>query len=392
MEAFMTKGMTRRDWVRGGAALASLAAVGYWEGALPALAQGEEVVPFTDLPANFTTAGRGGRSLDVRTVQPTNFITPTEDFYLVQHYGTPMVDQATYKLRVTGLVNKPIELTLAQLKERRRTEIVSAFECGGSSNANFNRLCGNARWAGTSLSALLREAGLRPNAREVVFFGVDKGMESVTHGRGAQQVEQHFGRSMTTDDAMKPELLLVWEMNGQPLAPSHGAPVRLLVPGWYGVSNVKWLDHIHVQDTRYMGRFMSRDYVTLVGQKVGDQTVWNETSVSRIRIKSVLSRVTRTGNRFKAYGFVLNDGTPLRSVEVRVDNGPWQAARLESVNTQFSWKLFSYEWNNLGSGEHTIVSRATDNNGVMQPEEAELVDKKTMWENNGQFVRKFTTA
>jgi DMSO/TMAO reductase YedYZ molybdopterin-dependent catalytic subunit len=375
--------------MKGGAALASLAAMGFFEEALPALAQGEEVIAWTDVPANFTTAGRGGRSLDTRTVQPSTFFTPTEDFYLVQHYGNPMVDPATYKLRVTGLVNKPMELTLAQLRQRPRTEIVAGFECGGSGNANFNRLCGNARWAGTSLSALLREAGLQPHAREVVFFGVDKGMESVTHGGAAQQVEQHFGRSMSTDDAMKPELMLCWEMNGAPLEPGHGAPVRLLVPGWYGVSNVKWLDHIHVQDTRFMGRFMSRDYVTLIGQKIGDQTIWNETSVSRIRIKSVLSRLTRMGTRYTIHGFVLNDGAALKSVEVRVDNGPWQAARLNPQNTQFSWKLFSYEWNNLSPGEHTIVSRATDANGVMQPEESELADKKSRWENNGQFVRKF---
>jgi DMSO/TMAO reductase YedYZ molybdopterin-dependent catalytic subunit len=358
--------------------------------AVPALAQGEEVVAFTDLPANFTTAGRGGRSLDVRTVQPSTFFTPTEDFYLVQHYGNPTVDPATFKLRLTGLVNKPIDLTLDELKRRPRAEVVAGFECGGSGNANFNRLCGNARWAGTSLSALLKEAGPQAHAREVVFFGVDKGMESVTHGGAAQQVEQHFGRSMAIDDAMKPEVLLCWEMNGAPLEPTHGAPLRLLVPGWYGVSNVKWLDHIHLQDTRFMGRFMSRDYVTLIPQQIGGETIWNETSVARIRIKSVLARLTRAGSRLTALGFVLHDGTPLRSVEVRVDNGPWQAAKLDSRNTQFSWKLFTVDFNNIAPGEHTIVSRATDANGVVQPEESVLAEKKSRWENNGQFVRKFT--
>jgi hypothetical protein len=104
----------------------------------------------------------------------------------------------------------------------------------------------------------------------------------------------------------------------------------------------------------------------------------------------MVSRLTRTGTRYTAHGFVLNDGTALRSVEVRVDNGPWQAAQLDAANTQYSWKLFTLQWNNLTPGEHTIVSRATDVNGVMQPEETELADKKTRWENYGQFVRKFT--
>jgi DMSO/TMAO reductase YedYZ molybdopterin-dependent catalytic subunit len=347
------------------------------------------VIPWTDIPANFNPAGRGGRSLDTRTLQRGTFFTPTEDFYLVQHYGQVTLDPATYKLRITGLVNKPMELTLDQLKRRRRTEIVAGFECGGNSNAIINRLCGNARWVGTSLSALLRDAGLRPDAREVVFFAADKGMESVTHGRGANQVEQHFGRSMSTEDAMKTEALICWEMNGAPLVPSHGAPVRLIVPGWYGVANVKWLNHIHAQDSRYMGRFMSRDYVTLIDHKIGDEVIWNEISVSRMRIKSAVARLTRTGSRYTALGFVLNDGSPLRSVEVRVNNDSWRPAKMDPQNTQFSWKFFTYEWDNLAPGDHTIVSRVTDANGITQPEESALANKKTIWENNGQFVRKF---
>jgi DMSO/TMAO reductase YedYZ molybdopterin-dependent catalytic subunit len=388
----MTNHISRRSLIQGGALFAGAATIGLWEPTLPGLAQDEQVIPWTDIPANFNpNPQRGGRSLDTRTLQKATFITPTEEFYLVQHYGQPQVDPATYTLRITGLVNKPIELTLDQLKRRQRTEIVAGFECGGNSNALVNRLCGNARWAGTSLNALLREAGLRPHAREIVFFGADKGMENVTHGRGGpHQVEQNFGRSMSTDDAARQEILIAWDMNGSPLTPTHGAPVRLIVPGWYGVANVKWLNRIHVQDTRFMGRFMSRDYVTLAGQKSGDDVLWNENSVSRMRIKSMVARISRSGNRYTALGFVLNDGTPLKSVELRVDNGPWRSARMDSANTQYSWKFFTYEWTDLAPGDHTIVSRATDSNGVVQPEEAELESKRTMWENNGQFVRKFT--
>jgi DMSO/TMAO reductase YedYZ molybdopterin-dependent catalytic subunit len=178
-------------------------------------------------------------------------------------------------------------------------------------------------------------------------------------------------------------------MNGAPLTVSHGAPVRLVVPGWYGVANVKWLDHIHAQDTRYVGRFMSRDYVTLMGQKVGDATIWNETLVSRIRVKSMVARLTRTGSRYSALGFALSGHAPLRMVEVRVDDGPWQRATLDPQNTEFSWKFFTYSWSGLTPGDHTIVSRATDENGTVQPEQSALELKRTMWENNGQFIRKF---
>ena len=370
------------------AGFAAFAAFGRFD--LPDFAlppQEGELVPWTDIPANFNP----NRALDTRELRKTSFITPVESFYLVQHYGQATIDPATYKLRITGLVNKPMELTLADLKRRPALEHIVGFECGGNSNTNLNRLAGNARWTGTSLSGILREAGLQPTAREVVFFGADKGMETVTHGRsGPQEVEQHFGRSLTPEDAMRPEVMIVWNQNGEPLTVSHGAPIRLVVPGWYGVANVKWLDHIHVQDSRYVGRFMSRDYVTLAGETVGDKTIWNEKLVARIRVKSMVARLTRVGNRFTAVGFALTSGIPLRSVEVRVDNGPWQRATLDPQNTQYSWKLFSHEWSNLTPGEHTIVSRATDADGVVQPEQTALDSKKTSWENNGQFVRKFS--
>jgi DMSO/TMAO reductase YedYZ molybdopterin-dependent catalytic subunit len=353
---------------------------------LPQTQQGEEVVQWTDIPANFNP----GTALDTRTLRRETFLTPTENFYLVQHYGIQEVDPATYRLRVTGLVEKPIELTLDELKKRRRVEEIIGFECGGNNPTGMNRLAGNARWAGTPLRELLRDAKLRPDAREIVFFGADKGMETVTHGRATQQVEQHFGRSLALEDAMRPEVMVVWEMNGGPLPGNHGAPVRLVVPGWYGVANVKWMNRIHVQDTRYVGRFMGRDYVTLNGEQIGDETVWNETSVARIRVKSMVARLSRMGNRYTALGFALASALPLRAVEVRVDDGPWRKATLDSMNTRYSWQLFTHQVGELPSGEHTITSRATDANGVVQPEQSTLERKKTIWENNGQFVRKFT--
>jgi DMSO/TMAO reductase YedYZ molybdopterin-dependent catalytic subunit len=280
-----------------------------------------------------------------------------------------------------------MRLTLDDLKKRPRVEHFVGFECSGNNNARGNPLIGNARWAGTPLTPILKEAGLKSTAREAVFFSADQGPqeEEIVHGRGKVSVRPHFARGL----AMRPEVFLAYEMNGQPLPQTHGFPIRLIVPGWYGVANVKWLDHIHLQDTRYAGRFMGRDYVTLKSEKIGGEEIWMETWVGRIRLKSAVARLTRNGDRFKAVGFALTDGTPLKAIEVSVDGGPWKAATMWKENTQYSWKLFTYELAGLKPGEHTIVSRAIDARGDVQPEQ-DHPTKQSQWENNGQFMRKFT--
>lgn len=384
----MSTNVTRRDVLQGLFA----ASVAFEFGGLPmiVLAQGEVVVPFTDVPPPAPLApGATPPPLRFDPKNLTSFIVSNDEFFAVAHYGTPTVDPATYKLRITGLVERPLELSLADLKKRPRMEHNVGFECSGNNNARGNPLVGNARWAGAALGPILKEAGLKANARELVFFSADKGTEDVTHGRGNAKVEQHFARGMEVGDATRPEVFLAYEMNGQPLPQKNGLPVRLIVPGWYGVANVKWLDHIHAQDTRYMGRFMGRDYVTLKSDDIGGETMWMETWVSRIRLKSAVARLTRNGNTLKAVGFALNDGTPLKAVEVKVDGGPWKAATMWKENTPYSWKLFTYEWAGAQPGEHTIVSRAIDARGEVQPEQ-DHPTKRSQWENNGQFVRKFT--
>ena len=388
----MGKSIGRRQVLREGMGLAAgLATLGISGLTIPALAQGEQVVPFSDFPADFNPNPRPGvRYLDTRTIE--SFLTPSERFFTVQHYGQPEVDPATYKLRVTGLVERPMELSLADLKQRPRQELAAGFECSGNNKARMNGLVGNARWAGTSLAALLRDCRMKSPAREVVFFGADKGSEEVSHGGTTEKVEQRFARSLAVEDAERPQVLVAYEMNGAPLSLYQGAPVRLIVPGWYGVANIKWLEHVHVQDRRFMGKFMAREYVTLRGHQVTGETIWNETSVSRMQLKSMVARVTRTGDRYKVLGFALTDGTPLRAVEVRIDNGPWQPATIDLSSTPHSWKLFTVIWQSPARGEHTIVSRAIDVNGSVQPTDEELGLKKTRWENNGQVARKVMIA
>ena len=372
----MTRRMSRRAMIRGVAASGAALSVPWnW----PVLAQGDEVVPFVDVAAG----AAGGR------VPPplTEFFTPNDLFFTVSHYPVPDADPAAWRLRVTGLVDRPVSLSLAELRQRARVEQVVGFECAGNNNARGNPLVGNARWVGTSLAPILEACGVRDTAKEVVFYGADRGLEDVSHGGVTERVEQHFGRSLALADALRPEVMVAWEMNGEPLPRTHGAPLRLIVPGSYGVGNVKWLDHIHVQDTRYAGRFMSRDYVTLQGRQVGDQLIWDESWVSRIRLKSAIGRVTRNGSTCTVVGFALTDGTPLRGVDVRIDDGEWQAATLDPRNSPWSWQLFSFTWRGATPGRHTLVSRATDARGQVQPSTEDLALKKTRWENNDMFVR-----
>jgi len=381
-----SKETPRREVLKGGLALGGIAATAsmpFWSKL--ALAQGDELVPFTDMPEGFTappvTPG-AIHYLDSRGID--GFYTPNEDFYIVQHYNQPVIADNDFLLRVTGMVDHPMELSLAAIKARPKVEINAGFECGGNNPNIFHGLIGNALWGGVSLSALLRDAGIQRSGIEIVFYGADKGTENIRD----RDVEQSFGRSLHIDDAMRDEVMLAYEMNGEPLPLYHGAPLRLLVPGWYGVANVKWLSQIHVQDRRYMGRFMARDYVTLSRRDVGGEERWEERSVTKIQLKSSIVRVTRRRRRYDIMGFVLNDGTPLRSVEVKIDDGPWQAAAIDSDSTQYSWKLFNFEWDNPAPGEHTIISRVTDVNGQVQATPDQMPEKATRWKNYAQFPRK----
>jgi DMSO/TMAO reductase YedYZ molybdopterin-dependent catalytic subunit len=379
------EGMPRRRFIGTGlsvGAFAATAGMPFWTKL--ALAQGEVLVPFTDVPEGFVAppvAPGAIHFLDTRDIE--SFYTPVGDFYIIQHYGQPSIPEESYRLRITGMVERPAEISLDRLRSLEKVEIDAGFECGGNGPNLFHGLIGNARWGGVRLRDLLAEAGVRDGGVEVVFYGADKGTESVRD----RAVEQHFGRSMHIDDAQRPEVVVAYEMNGEPLHLYHGAPVRLIVPGWYGVANVKWLDQIHVQDRRYMGRFMARDYVTLSRRDVGGVERWEESSVSKMQLKSSIIRVTRLNDTHIVTGFVLNDGTPLRSVEVKIDDGPWQAAEIDPQSSQYSWKLFRYEWPGATPGEHTLVSRVTDVNGQVQATADQMPEKPTRWENYAQFPR-----
>jgi DMSO/TMAO reductase YedYZ molybdopterin-dependent catalytic subunit len=386
---------SRRETLRHGLGLAAVLGLPDW--GLPALAQGETDVPFTDYPANFTTGGNGSprRTFDMRTID--GFTVPKDKFFVLQHFNQPQIDSSTYRLKLSGMVKTPVELSLAELRKMRSTELVAGYECSGNSPRSFQSLASCGRFTGVPLRDVLNHAGVGPKAREVVFLGTDRGDSDVVFRQQTFKLNQQFGRSITLENALKPGPLLAWALNGEPLTVPQGAPLRLIMPGWYGVANVKWLSEIHLQEDRYVGNYQARWYRSVVGvggagEDADPGTQWMETEVTRMHLKSSIARVRKQGNRHQIVGFVLNDGTPLRSVEVKIDEGPWQKAQLDPGNSRYSWKLFTFAWEGAAPGPHTIVSRATDAEGNVQPTAEELKRKKTFLEDNAQFPRKITIA
>jgi len=349
---------------------------------------GEEVVPWLDQPGANPSGGV------VENLQAWenlgSFITPNDKFFRVSHYDKPDINEKNWNLEITGLVKKPISLTLADIKARQRQEVTYTIECGGNHGFPwFTSGIGTAKWGGTPLAPLLKQAGVIDRGTEVVFFGADSGIEVIRD----MKLPQHFARSMSLTDAVNSNNLLCYQMNGAPLPHPHGAPVRLIAPGWYGVANVKWLKRIEVRDTRFMGRFMARDYVTIREEHRNGVTEFVETSVGRALLKSAPARVTRKDGQFRVVGAAW--GAPIARVEVQIDDGPWRPATIDrSEQGKFAWSFWSIDWPNATPGEHTITSRAVDLQSNTQPamDDPRIANKKTYWESNGRVSRRIRVA
>jgi DMSO/TMAO reductase YedYZ molybdopterin-dependent catalytic subunit len=381
----VSRPITRRRLMAGGAgALAVWAAARLSPAALGLAdpAPGEEVVPFLDaLP------DPGGRE-QVKWHEPQPWLTPTQRVFTVGHYSRPNeIDPAAYRLELSGQFDKPVTLTLEQIKARPRKELTATIECSGNgSSPTFMGAIGNATWAGTPLVALLKECGIKPSAVEVAFYGADTGTEKLA----GQDVEQPFARTLPIGETGRDDILLCYEMNGQPLPHPHGAPVRLAVPGWYGIAWVKWLTGIEARDRRLMTRFIARDYVTIRGEPKDGKTLWRQTSVGPINVKSITGRVVRRPDgTCVVHGAAWTQGK-VAKVEVKVDDGEWAEAKLEENATPHTWTFWSWEWKSPAAGEHRLVSRATDERGRVQPtaDDPEIKLKKTYWEAYAQYPRR----
>jgi DMSO/TMAO reductase YedYZ molybdopterin-dependent catalytic subunit len=298
-------------------------------------------------------------------------ITPTGMHYLLIHFDIPEVNADSWQLAVTGNVERPLSLTLADIKARPSRTIPVTMECAGNGRARLNprpvsqpwlvEAIGTAEWTGTPLGGVLEDAGVRAGTVEVVFTGSDHGTQS--------GIEHDYARSLPLTECQRDEVLLAYEMNGRPLEPQHGFPLRLLVPGWYGMTSVKWLTSIEATTEPFGGYQQALAYrFQSAIDDVGE-------AISRIRVRALMippgypdfftrRRMVRSGTVL-IRGRAWSGSAPITRVEVGVD-GDWEEAKLDSPLGQFAWRGWTFDWN-AEVGEHELSCRATDASGAAQP-------------------------
>ena len=366
--------------------------------ALAGLAAAALTPPF---PARSRGAGQAGDTLPWADLEPlppdtrarftdltrvTGEVVPNDEFFVLHHGEIPEVQAARFQLAI-GIRGVPSAktLTLDELAGMPRRESVALFECCGNGGVGMHGLVGAARWGGVPLAPLLEDL-VGPDAREVVFFGADGADERLRGNR----YPGRFARSLPVADALSPDVLLADTMNGDPLPREHGGPLRLIVPGFYGVAQVKWVERIEVWPSRFAGWYQAKDYVTVRGVETPSGILHTASVIGRMRLKSLVTRVEGDpGPDLRIHGLAWNDSaSEISAVEVSVDDGPFQPAELLPSAHRFGLRRFVLGWPSAAPGEHQLVSRARDAGGV-QPTEVEASRyQATPWENNGQVVRR----
>jgi DMSO/TMAO reductase YedYZ molybdopterin-dependent catalytic subunit len=302
-------------------------------------------------------------------------VTPLGAHYLLTHYDIPPGDASTWRLDVDGLVATPMSLSLADLRARPEVSRTVTMECAGNGRARFrprpvsqpwlHEAVGTMTWTGTPLAPLLRDAGLRDDTVDLVFTGADHGVE-----RGE---EQDYQRALSVEDALREDVLLAWGCNGVDLPPQHGHPLRLLVPGWYGMASVKWLRRIEAVPEVFDGYQMRAYAVRRDPDEPGER-------LSRIAPRALVvppgfpdfmsrSRVMRPG-RHVLEGRAWSGWGEVTTVEVSVDGGAtWQPAALDPAVDRWAWRRWTLPWEVDGPGTYAVQARATDDTGRTQPAE-----------------------
>jgi DMSO/TMAO reductase YedYZ molybdopterin-dependent catalytic subunit len=303
---------------------------------------------------------------ETRVAELSGLITPTRNFYIRNHFATAHVDGATWRLRVEGHVDNPFTIGYDELLGLPQQKSLIAFlECAGNGRGRFDPAAegtrwthgaaGTAEWTGVPVSVLLDRAVVQSGAVDLVAEGGDAGR--VTRG-------------LPLGVALDPDTMVVWAMNGEPLAPDHGAPVRLFVPGWVGVASVKWLERLEVTTSRFDGFYNDQRYVYV------DRPSGTPTEPATVQpVKSYINRPSldaslAAGSQLIT-GYAWSGFGPINSVEISTDGGQsWTAARILEPRLPRAWVRFEHPWV-ATAGRHVLASRAMDDRGNLQPETVE---------------------
>jgi DMSO/TMAO reductase YedYZ molybdopterin-dependent catalytic subunit len=336
-------------------------------------------------------ASNSGAALINRSEDPVNlempfssldsFLTPNERFYVRCHFAIPQIELASWRLRIEGAVATPLTLTLAEIQALPHHTISAVMECAGNGRSFLEPkvkgvawdlgAVGNAEWTGVLLSDVLARAGADEHAREVILEGADKG-EIKEPPRPPGEI--HYARSLPVQKA-KADVLLAFAMNGEPLSAAHGSPLRAVVPGWFGMAAVKWLQRIVVSDREFHGYYQSIDY-TYWESQAGIPTL---VPLGQMRVKAQIARpsvgeIIERGRSYRVHGAAWSGEDPLKSVEVSVDGGKnWAPARLLSDAVRNAWRLWEFDWMTPSEpGKQILLARAIDGVGRGQPQERVL--------------------
>jgi DMSO/TMAO reductase YedYZ molybdopterin-dependent catalytic subunit len=322
----------------------------------------------------------------VRSEEPLNlempfetaegFITPTESFYVRTHFPVPAIDRDAWWLHVKGEVEKPFVINYEELVELESVTVPVTLECAGN-NRNFLEpkvkgvqwhlgAVGTAEWTGVSLSALLDRALVRPRACEVILEGADGG---VLEDAKSPPGELKFARSIPLNKA-RADVVLAYKMNGKELPPEHGFPLRAIVPGWYAMASIKWLQRIIITDRPFTGYYQTMDYA--YWNRRGD--IAELAPLSEMQVKAEIAKPAQgetvpANSSVRVHGAAWTSDGEIAKVELSTDGGTtWSEAKLLGESTQNAWRLWEFDWQTPGvAGKQILVVRATDSLGRTQP-------------------------
>ncbi len=304
------------------------------------------------------------------------FITPTEAFYVRTHFPIPKIDKNKWRLRVEGEVKKPFELGYDELLKLESRKIPVTLECAGN-NRNFLEpkvkgaqwglgAVGNAEWTGVPLSILLDRAGVNSGAGEVILEGADGGkLEDPKSPTG----ELRFARSIPLTKARN-DVLLAYKMNEVDLPAQHGFPLRAIVPGWYAMASIKWLERIIVTNKPFNGYYQTLDYACWKRRgEIADLVPLSEIAIKAEIARPAQGEIISANSKVRIHGAAWTSDDEITKVEVSTDGGSvWSEAKLIGVAKRNAWRLWEFDWKTPSKlGKQKLIARATDSQGRTQP-------------------------